>query len=151
LKNEGAFLMRAARHACSLVLWAATLMLIVGCGKSDPTVWTEDVPSPDGRWIATAAAYQTGGFGSANIWAVVNLRRRGETARTTILALIPSGPIKRPYVLDNIANRGGSVDLTLRWIDPTHLQITFRNYPGVMRAETRVGDISISTENLSGQ
>jgi hypothetical protein len=127
------------------------LLLLVACTKYDQTVWKEDFPSPDGRWIATAAAFQRGGFGTAAITTGVDLRRSGETAKVNVLGLNCSGPMNRPYVLDNSANRGGSVDLKIIWLDATHLRLTFRNYPGVVHTVSQLDEVSISAEELSGR
>jgi len=51
------------------------------------------------------------------------------------------GPAARSYVLDNAANKGGTIDLDMKWVSPSHLEVTYNgrasinlqlpNYDGV--------------------
>jgi hypothetical protein len=112
-----------------------------GCGSSN-TIWREDLRSPDGLWVASADAVQNGGFGSASIQTQVHLEKsNGSKPRKEVLGFSCEGPAARPYVLDNIANKGGTIDLEMKWVSPSHLEVTYNgrasinlqvpNYDGV--------------------
>ena len=97
---------------------------LVGC-RYDPTVWKEDFRAPDGAWIAEARTDQWGGFGSAYVATTVSLIRGDGTYNKgkafDILSYPGGGQIPKTYILsaDN-ADR----DLHLKWLTPTHLEIT---------------------------
>jgi len=54
------------------------LAILAGC-HSSPTVWKQDVRSPDGAWIATARTDQWGGFGSAWVETTGSIRKLNKT------------------------------------------------------------------------
>jgi hypothetical protein len=96
-----------------------------GCGSSN-TIWREELRSPDGLWVASADAVQNGGFGSASIQTQVYLETAtGSKARKEVLGFSCEGPAARPYVLDNVANKGGTIGLEMKWVDPSHLEVTY--------------------------
>ena len=144
----------AKRHA----FLGASTSVIVGClistgctSKEDLTVWNVEVPSPDTQWIASAGSVQNGGFGSAHIATTVYLRKNRDSGPgIAVLEFSCSGPMPRPYVLDNVANAGGSIHLSMRWLDSSHLQVTYDGHPDlVLRIATFQG-VSITAEDLSG-
>jgi hypothetical protein len=122
---------------------------ISGC-KGANAVWKESLPSPDLAWIATAKTVQNGGFGSGGISTTVYLSRaRSANATTEVLAFSCDGPIPRPYVLDNVANRGGSIDLKMKWVTPTHLHVTFSGHPDLYFQAVEFAGIEISVRDMS--
>jgi len=129
------------------VMSLVAIAIMSGCKPSldDLTVWKEVFPSPDGSIVAVAYTIQNGGFGSANIETIVDLKQLGSGSGTTVLGLDCDGPMPRPYTLDNIANRGGSVDLTVHWIDATHLQLNYSNHPRVESISKDAYGVSISS------
>jgi len=127
---------------------------VFGCRPSldDLTVWKAEVRSPDGTWIASARTIQNGGFGSAHIDTLVYLTQNNSSQDPTeILAFSCNGPVPRPYVLDNVANAGGTIDLTMKWVTPSHLHITFDGSPDLGYQVARYGGISISVQDLSNR
>ena len=97
---------------------------LAGC-RYDPTVWKEDFRAPDGAWIARARTDQWGGFGTAYVATTVSLVRVDPTYNKgqafDILSYPGGGAIPKTYVLsDDNADR----DLHLKWMSPTHLEIT---------------------------
>jgi hypothetical protein len=111
------------RFIASLIAFAAASSL-VAC-RYDPTVWKEDFRAPDGAWVAKARTDQWGGFGSAYVATTVSLVRVDGTYNRgkafDILSYPGGGPIPKTYVLsDDNADR----DLQLKWLTPTHLEIT---------------------------
>jgi hypothetical protein len=117
------FPLRLQGRARSIIHGAAALIFCLwgtGCtSRDDLIVWKVDAPSPDGRWLATADTVQNGGFGSGDIFTTVHLRNT-------------QGPIPHPYVLDNVANQGGSINLTMAWAGPSRLNIGYTSKAGTV-------------------
>jgi len=129
------------------------MLLISGtsCGnKRDLTVWEEQVPSPDLRWTASADTVQNGGFGSGGISTSVYLARAGSRGSPIeVLTFSCDGPMPRPYVLDNVANKGGSIGLTMKWITPSHLHVVYEDHPQLAFQAVKLAGIDITIENRS--
>jgi len=125
-------------------------MLGVGCGRGYTTIWKEAVPSPDGLWLASAETVQNGGFGSAAIQTTVYLKQAGGSQPPTeILEFWCEGPVLRPYVLDNVANKGGTINLTMTWLTPSHLDITYDGHARLDFQAVKCAGIEISVRDLS--
>jgi len=125
-------------------------MLGVGCGRGYTTIWKEAVPSPDGLWLASAETVQNGGFGSAAIQTTVYLKQAGDSQPPTeILEFWCEGPVPRPYVLDNVANNGGTINLTMTWLTPSHLDITYDGHARLDFQAVKCAGIEISVRDLS--
>jgi hypothetical protein len=123
-----------------------------GCRPSlnDLTVWKAEIHSPDGLWIASARTTQNGGFGSAHIDTVVSLaQNNGSQPPMDVLAFSCAGPVPRPYVLDNLANAGGTIDLTMKWVTPSRLDVTYDRRPDRYFQVVKYGGINISVQDLS--
>lgn len=131
-------------------LIAGMCILASGCArKDDLVVWKEALPSPDGAWTASVDTVQNGGFGSGGISTSVYLSKAGDTkAPTEVLEFSSTGPIPRPYVLDNAANKGGSINLTMKWISPAHLDVTFTGHPDMNLQVVKFAGIEISAHEL---
>ena len=54
-----------------------------------------------------------------------------------------------PYVLDNSANAGGSVHLSVRWLDTARLQVTYDSHPDVVFQALRFGQVYLSVDDQS--
>jgi hypothetical protein len=131
-------------------------VLGLGCWEARPTledltVWKAEARSPDGQWLATARTVQNGGFGSANIDTYVELKRTNVAGSAkTVLDFDCDGPVPRPYTLDNVANKGGTINLTMNWANPSRLDVT---YDGPARIDLQVANyagIDISLRNRTG-
>jgi hypothetical protein len=135
--------------AISLAIFAAT---ILACGCTDaPTIWKAEVRSPDGLWIASVRTVQNGGFGSAAIDTVVYLRQsNGSQPPVEVLALGCLGLAPRPYVLSD-ANAGGTIDLKMKWMSPSHLLITYDKHPDLHFQAVKLDGVSISVQDLSNE
>jgi hypothetical protein len=80
----------------------------------------------------------------ASIDTVVYLRRTNRSEPPTeVLGLSCHGPAPRPYVLDK-ANAGGTIDLTMKWVTPFHLEVTYDNHPDLYFQVVKFGGIDIS-------
>jgi len=125
-----------------------------GCRPTldDLTVWKAEVRSPDGLWIASARTIQNGGFGSARIDTVVYLQQANAShPPTEVLGFDCEGPVPQPYALDNVANAGGTINLTMQWLTPSHLEVTYDGREGKLGFQVvrMAGTIDISVQDLS--
>jgi hypothetical protein len=128
-------------------------VIVSGCRPSldDLTVWRAEVRSPDGLWIASARTIQNGGFGSAHIDSVVYLKQNNASQPPTeVLAFDCNGPVPRPYVLDNVANAGGTINLTMKWVTPSHMDVSYNGRAGILELQViKIAGINISVQAVS--
>lgn len=123
-------------------------LFLCGCrADPPPTIWKSDLRSPDNKWIATAFTIQNGGFGSASIDTVVELKSVSGTVNAgkpyEVLAFNCYGPAARAYTLSD-ENRGGTIHLDMRWTNPTHLAVTYDGRADVNLQVVRLADVNIS-------
>lgn len=122
-----------------------------GC-RDAPTIWTAEARSPDGLWIASARTIQNGGFGSAHIDTIVYLKWTEDSKPPQkVLGFSCDGPAPRPYVLDNVANAGGTINLTMKWVTPSHLDVTYDKHPDLYFRVVKFAGIDISVHDLSSE
>lgn len=122
------------------------------------TIWKAEVQSPDGLLIASVRTIQNGGFGSARIDTVVYLAQSFRSQDPVeVLGFDCPGPAPRPYVLDN-ANPGGTIDLKMKWLTPSHLQVTYDGHaapssrkPDLYFQAVRAFGVNISVQDLSSE
>ena len=115
----------------------------------DLTIWKAEVQSPDRLLTASVRTTQNGGFGSARIDTVVYLKQsRGSQPPVEVLAFDCHDPPPRPYVLDD-ANAGGTIGLTMKWLTPLHLQVTYNGHADLYFQAVRALGINISVQDLS--
>jgi hypothetical protein len=134
------------RSAVSAVMIGVCL-LAAGCAT--PTVWKAETRSPDGHWVAIARTVESGGFGNAWIITSVSLQQNDVSQPPTqVLAFSCEGPVPRPYVLDNVANAGGTIGLKMKWVTPSLLEVTYDGHPDVYFQVVKYRDIHISLQGL---
>jgi hypothetical protein len=135
------------RSAISLIILCVCVME-TGC-RYDPTVWHMEIPSPDGVWIAIADTAQNGGPGNASIATSISLKRTwSSNTPQLILGFDCDGPVPRPYTLDNVANAGGTINLQMKWLTPSHLEVTYAGNPDLYFQAVKVWGVDISLRNL---
>jgi hypothetical protein len=138
------------KHRFPVVL--GICILIGGCKRDVPTIWREELQSPNGKWLAIAHTEQDGGFGSAYIGTSVDLESTdGTTNRgkpVNVLSFDCPGPAPHAYVLDS-ANAGGTIDLRMKWLDPSHLEVTYDGKATVDFQVVQVSGVSIALRDLS--
>jgi hypothetical protein len=129
-----------------------TFAVIAACvNKNDLVVWKMEEISPDKQWQASADTVQNGGFGSASIDTAVYLRKASDPKDPKeVLIFHCGGPVPHPYVLDNAANRGGTIDLHMTWVTPRHLSVTYSGHPDLGFQAISYEGIEITAQNLSG-
>jgi hypothetical protein len=137
----------ATRAAISLVIITACF-LAAGCHA--PTVWKAKLLSPDGRYVAIARTVQSGGDGDAWIDTRVSLKPTAYSgAPTEVLGFWCEGPVPRPYVLDNVANAGGTIDLKMSWVTASHLEVTYSDHASLEFEAVKYQGIDISVRNVA--
>jgi hypothetical protein len=141
---------RAAIRRATLLLTIGLCVLGTGC-RNAPIIWKAEARSPDGLWTASARTVQNGGFGTDSLNTVVYLKQTNRSGPPTeVLEFSCRGPAPRPYVLDQ-ANAGGTINLTMKWVTPSHLEVTYDNLPDLDFQVVKFGGIDISAVDLSSE
>lgn len=111
-------------------------LLTLGC-QDVKTIWSMEVRSPDGHWLAIAKTVQHFGPGTAGIQTIVYLKSNSDDP-TQILLLSHNGDDQSPLI-----------NLTMKWISPTHLYVAYTGHPTLDVQTVKFGGIDISVQNLS--
>jgi len=98
-----------ARFCGTIALTILAFVLASGCNDV-ATIWSQEVPSPDGRWVATAQTVQGGGPGTAFLDTSVYVKQKSK-APTKVLGF------------DQQSAR--VVNLKMEWVTSTHLDVTY--------------------------
>ncbi len=139
----------SANHKAILLMIIGVCVLGSGCrDDAHPTIWTAEVRSPDGSFLAIARTDQNGGFGSASIDTMVFLKQASQPP-VMVLAFDCEGPAPRAYVLDNKANAGGTINLIMKWVSPSHLEVTYSGHATLSFQAVKYAGIDISVLDLS--
>ena len=109
---------------------AGLLTCIHGAACRDvATVWSREVRSPDGRWVAAAHTDQYGGPGTAGIVTTVALRRTGGDADSIVVVQLSQNAL------------GG---VGLAWPTPSRLDVTYREGEEVDFQAVRAAGVAIT-------
>ena len=101
-------------------LFAVVILFASGCHDwrgTDTVEILSEKPSPDGRFIATSFYCEGGGAAGYCYWNA-SLRRAGEQLN------------QRDGLLGKHKTWKGSSDIELRWIDDSHLEVSYRQANG---------------------
>ena len=110
-----------------------------GCKGAKP-VWSADSRSPDGKMIATAEAFDNGGFSPGPNATFVYLNwNTGSQARKEVLAF--SG---WPSETDGMK-------VAMNWLSPTHLELTYKGKQTIDFQAVKYAGVDISVRSLSSQ
>jgi hypothetical protein len=111
----------------------------VGCHKGVETIWTTQIRSPDGQWIANARTDQSSGFGTDGaITAVYLTPYNGSRPPVRILSLS-----------QNQNAQTSLIDLKMTWKDSTHLDVTYKEHPNLDFQAVKYAGIEISIHDIS--
>lgn len=117
--------------------------ILQGC-QDVATIWSAEARSPDGKWLASAHTEQHGGPGTAGVETVVELKRT-DVSRTpeAVLSLFhdPSLP----------SQSGETIHLTMKWVAPSHLEVTYDGHADIGLQVVKYGGIAISVRDLSAK
>jgi hypothetical protein len=123
-------------------LLPAVILLFVlasGCRDEGATVWSSEVPSPDGLWLAKAATKQWGGPGTAYVATAVELKWvRGSQPPVQVLSFA-----------DQTAYPIGVTAVEMQWVTPKHLNVVYGRHATIGFQAVKCADISISVQQQS--
>jgi uncharacterized protein YceK len=118
-----------------LVLTLPMCALLSGC-SSVATIWSTEVRSPDGRWLAKALTEQHSGPGSALL-------------QTTVFLKDTNGP-KEPIEVLLFTQDAKSIDMKMNWLTPTHLEVTYKQPAVIDFQAIKCAGVDISVHDISG-
>lgn len=139
-QNDGRSLAGVAMHfyismrACFVV--ATFALLISGCEFSVRTVWSTQVKSPDGQWIASGRSELHSGPGNAAIQTGVYLKRTDSSSPEETVLLF----------FDQTSGSKGTVRAKISWLSPSHMEVTLSGHPNLDVQVIRYAGIDISIE-----
>jgi hypothetical protein len=117
----------------ALALFIAICVLgASGCDVEDE-IWTANAPSPDGRWLATARTLETSGTGLIHTDVFLKWTK-GSNSPEHILGFVHDGP--------------RTINLSMNWVAPTHLDVTYDRLATVDLQVVKLGDVDISPRDL---
>jgi hypothetical protein len=117
-----------------LVLTVAVCSLLYGCSNV-ATTWSTEVRSPDGRWLAKALTAQQSGPGNALL-------------QTTVFLKHTTGP-KEPIEVLLFTQDAKSIDLRMKWLTPSHLEVTYKQPAVIDFQAIKCGGVDISVQDVS--
>lgn len=128
----------AVRVTRTLLFTIIVALGVLGCGGEN-TIWSTQLKSPDGRWLASAETVETGGFGTASLVTNVYLKwTNGSQSPENILVLVHD---------PNSAS--GTINLSMKWVTPSHLDVSYDGHARVDFQVVKDGDVDISLHDLS--
>jgi hypothetical protein len=132
----------AARKAILLVIGA---VLASGFGCGPPTIWSAETRSPDGSWLLSARTLENAGFGTGAYVTEVYLKPLNVSKpRQVILSFFHDPSLPSPQ-------SGATINLTMKWVTPKHLEVTYEGHADLSFQVVKCGDIDISTRDLSNE
>jgi len=127
---------RSAFRETMLLLIVSVCVLLYGC-SSVSTIWSSEVRSPDGRWVAMALTEQHGGPGNAAL-------------QTTVFLRHVKGP-QSPIEILLFTQDAKSIDLKMNWPTPSHLEVTYRQ-PAILDFQAvKCAGVDISVRDLPNE
>jgi hypothetical protein len=126
-------------HNALSVFAIGAVLFIFGCRKGADIIWKAEARSPNGQWLATAETDQQSGFGTDGATTVVYLRPvNGSRPPVQILSFS-----------QNEHAQTSLIDLNLKWVDETHLDVSYKEQPNLDFQAVKYAGIDISVRNLS--
>jgi uncharacterized protein YceK len=116
------------------VLAVSVCALLSGCSNV-ATIWSTEVRSPDGLWLAKALTEQHSGPGNALL-------------QTTVLLKHTKGP-KEPIEVLLFTQDAKSIDLKMNWLTPSHLEVTYKQPAVIDFQAIKCGGVDISVQDVS--
>jgi hypothetical protein len=113
---------------------AALFCLFSSC-DAVRTIWSDYSKSPDGRWIASAHSEESRGPGINFVKTVVELKRVDDPDHRTQILLFD--------------HQTDTVGLQMKWLSPTHLDVTYNQHASLDFQVVKCAGIEISVRDLS--
>ena len=134
--TKGVRVSRCAIRKVILFLTISACAALSAC-KNAVTIWSTEVRSPDGRWLAIARTDQYSGPGNAALLTTVQLRRTKG----------PQDPIEVLLFMQDAK----SIDLKMNWPTSSHLEVTYKKPAVIDFQAIKCAGIDISVRDLSGE
>ena len=112
--------------------------VVCGCQRSKP-VWSADSRSPDGSMIATAEAFDNGGFVSPGPPATFVYLNWTTGAQPKMLIFAFSDGPPEP----------DAMKVGMKWLTPTHLELTYKRQRTIDFQAVKCAGVDISVQELS--
>jgi hypothetical protein len=125
---------RSAIRKGMLLLTIAVCALLTSC-KNGTTIWSTEVQSPDGRWIARALTKQYSGPGNAGLLTTVYMKRI-------------KGP-DEPIEILLFEQDATSINLKMNWLTASHLEVTYKQPAVIDFQAIKCGGVDISVRDVS--
>lgn len=129
----------------STIFWAtwvftvASCALLSGCRDKGTIIWSKEMRSPDGRWLATAATRQWSGPGNAYVATTVYLKEKDSQ----------EPPVEVLGFSNDSAYPSGVTNVTMDWVTPKHLNVTYGSHATLDFQAIKCSGIDISVSNSS--
>lgn len=134
--------MKGPVHPVAYTLLISSLLvsfcMITGCKPE--TIWSAESRSPDGLWIASYQTNKFSGPGNNSVETLVYLRRTSGNKEPIQILL---------FEHDQNA-RFNTINLRMKWLSPSHLEVTFNNSPTIDFQAIKCAGIDISVQDFSG-
>jgi uncharacterized protein YceK len=127
---------RSAIRKTTLLLAISVCALLSGCSNV-ATIWSTEVRSPDGRWLAMARTDQYSGPGNAALL-------------TTVFLKHTKGP-KSPIEVLLFTQDAKSIDLKMNWPTSSHLEVTYKQPAVIDFQAIKCGGVDISVRDLTSE
>jgi hypothetical protein len=116
------------------ILLVGLSILVSSCWQDAQTIWSVDVRSPDGLWIASGRTDQHGGPGTAGVQTAVYLTRVNSSDPKEAILVFFNGP----------PGSTSAITLQIHWLTPAHLEVTFSGHPNLDVQVVKYAGIEIS-------
>ena len=136
---------RIHRRTCRVAFRVGVAILTIGvnlvaCSSDQVSVWSTQVSSPDRQWNAVGRTNQYTGPGNAAVITAVYLRRAGgSTPEQLVLDFFDDFPPGK-----------GGIEVALRWLSPTHLDISLSRSASLKFELVKFADVDISVRVSAG-
>ena len=110
--------------------------LAFGC-RDSAIIWSAESRSPDGNWLASARTEQSGGPGTAYVATTVYLKQNSQP------------PVEILEFANDSAFPSGITNVDMNWVNPTHLEVTYKGHATLNFQAVKYAGIDISLRDLS--
>jgi hypothetical protein len=117
-------------------------ILLSGCRRVGvQTIWSAEARSPDEHWLASARTEQRGGFGTAGVETDVYLKWINGSKPPEAVLVFFHDP----------TSQSDTINLSMKWLTPSHLDVSYNGHPRVDFQVVKYGDVDISLRDLSSE